>query len=106
MKNIYTFIVLFCSMLISTIQSHAQTSLPYTLNFTSDDPTNWADGIAQDGDGGTSDILGLNLQIYTAGSDHTTLYKYPDNTQSTIEWHDNSYYYSNSSSYTGITSGP
>ncbi|MDP4284913.1 MAG: T9SS type A sorting domain-containing protein [Bacteroidota bacterium] len=106
MRKVYFAILLSGIFLFKTFNSEAQVNLPYTLNFTSNDPTNWADGIAQDGDGGTSNINGLDLQIYTAGSDHTTLYTFPGSIQSTIEWYDNSYYYSNSSTYTGITSGP
>ncbi|HSN07584.1 MAG TPA: T9SS type A sorting domain-containing protein [Hanamia sp.] len=106
MRKVYLAILLSGLLLFKTFNSEAQVALPYTLNFTSNDATNWADGIAQDGDGGTQNILGLDLQIYTAGTDHTTLYTFPGNIQSTIEWYDNSYYYSNSSSYTGITSGP
>ena len=106
MKKLYFIIVLLGLLLSQSFSVRAQVNLPYTLNFTSNDATNWADGIAQDGDGGTSDINGLNLQIYTAGTDHTSLYTFADSKQSTIEWYDNSYYYSNSSSYTGITSGP
>jgi len=34
----------------------AQVSLPVTLNFTSNAAAAWADGIVQDGDGGSSKI--------------------------------------------------
>ena len=88
-------------LLFCCATSRAQVNLPYTLTFSSDDPTHWTDGIAQDGDGGTSKINGLSLLIYSAGADHTSLYP-----GSTIVWHDNSYYASSSGSYTGITSGP
>ncbi len=106
MKKPSLIIVLSVFFIHTNFSALAQVNLPYTLNFTSNDPTNWADGIAQDGDGGTSDINGLTLQIYTAASDHTSLYSFPGSIQSTIEWNDNSYYASGSSSYTGITSGP
>jgi hypothetical protein len=107
MKKIYySFVFLFAGMLIYCNHSNAQTDVSYTLNFIADDAGNWADGIAQDGDGGATDIPGFTLQIYTAGPDHTTLYKYADNTASTIEWWDNSYYFSTDDSYSGITSGP
>ncbi len=101
MKKLYHILLSFAIFLFTSIASHAQVSLPYTLTFTADDPTQWADGIAEDGDGGTSDISGLNLMIYTTDADHTSLYA-----GSTIIWHDNNYFFSGSSGYTGITSGP
>jgi len=101
MKNFNLSFLLSISLLFLCITSRAQVNLPYTLSFSSDDPAHWADGIAQDGDGGTSKINGLSLQIYTAAADHTTLYA-----GSTIVWHDNSYLASSTGSYTAITSGP
>lgn len=106
MKKRYLTVLFLSFFLCNHFSSRAQVNLPYTLSFTSNDAANWADGIAQDGDGGTSDINGLTIQIYTAGTDHTSLYTFADAKQSILEWHDNSYYYSNSSTYTGITSGP
>ena len=52
MKRNFLFfiIILFTSPLI------AQVSLPVTLNFTSNAAAAWADGIVQDGDGGSSKI--------------------------------------------------
>jgi hypothetical protein len=78
----------------------AQVNLPYTLHFTSDNPVNWSDGIAQDGDGGTSNINGLDIQIYAADASFNKL------AGSTITWHDNNYFYSNTAGYTAITPGP
>ncbi len=101
MKKLNLSFLLLSVLLFCSITSRAQVNLPYTLAFSSDDPAQWTDGIAQDGDGGTSKINGLNLLIYSAAADHTTLYP-----GSTIIWHDNSYYASSSGSYTGITSGP
>jgi hypothetical protein len=37
-----------------------------TLTFSSNDAAKWADGIAGGGEGGSADINGLDLQIYTA----------------------------------------
>src|SRR5665213_3159978 len=101
MKKLYSPFLLLGIFVFQSITSHAQVSLPYTLAFSSDDVAHWTDGIAQDGDGGTSKINGLSVQIYTASADHTTLYP-----GSTIVWHDNTYYASSTGSYTGITSGP
>ena len=106
MKKLYLHLVIGGFLLSFGFSLKGQVNLPYTLHFTTNDAVNWTDGIAQDGDGGTSDINGLTLQIYTAGTDHLSLYTFADSKPSTIEWYDNSYYYSNSSSYTGITSGP
>ena len=101
MKKLHLSFLLISFFLLRCITPQAQVNLPYTLAFSSDDPAHWADGIAQDGDGGTSAINGLSLQIYTADADHTTLYP-----GSTIIWHDNSYFASSTSTYTGMTSGP
>jgi Secretion system C-terminal sorting domain len=101
MKKLNLSFLLLSVLLFWCTASRAQVNLPYTLTFSSDDPANWTDGIAQDGDGGTSTINGLSLLIYTAAADHTTLYP-----GSTIVWHDNTYYASSTGSYTGITSGP
>jgi hypothetical protein len=101
MKKIYLPFLSLSFFLFQCITSRAQVNLPYTLTFSSDDAASWADGIAQAGDGGTPAINGLGLQVYTAGADHTTLYP-----GSTIVWHDNSYFFSSTDGYTGITSGP
>ncbi|MEO8766499.1 MAG: T9SS type A sorting domain-containing protein [Ginsengibacter sp.] len=101
MKNLNLSFLLLSFFLFWCVTSQAQVNLPYSLTFSSDDPTDWTDGIAQDGEGGTSKINGLSLLIYTAAADHTTLYP-----GSTIVWHNNTYYASSTSSYTGITSGP
>ncbi|MFD0990583.1 T9SS type A sorting domain-containing protein [Mariniflexile jejuense] len=56
-KNYVLFIVLF--LLIIFNKAEAQ-----TLTFTSDAGTLWNDGIATDGEGGSTDILGLAIEIY------------------------------------------
>src|SRR5664279_4667198 len=101
MKNLNLSFLLSAFFLFLCITSRAQVNLPYTLNFSSDDPTHWTDGIAQDGEGGTAKINGLTLQVYTAAADHITLFP-----GSTIVWHDNIYFSSSAGGYTGITSGP
>ena len=78
----------------------AQVNLPYTLTFTSNAPGWSTTGIAHDGEGGTANINGLDIQIYT------TLANFSFAPGSTIVWYDNGYFYSANSSYTGITSGP
>ncbi len=101
MKHYYLSPLLLCLFLFQALLSYAQVDLPYTLTFTADDAANWTDGIAEDGQGGAADINGLDLQVYTAATDHTTLYP-----GSVIIWHDNNYFSSSDPSYTGITSGP
>jgi hypothetical protein len=101
MKQFYQRNLLLAFILLLAFQrSGAQVNLPYTLNFTTDNPANWSDGIAQDGDGGTSNINGLDIQIYAADASFNKL------GGSTIVWHNNGYYYSNNSGYTAITPGP
>ena len=66
MKQLHVaFVFLGFFMIIGTI-SRAQQNLPYTLTFSSNDAAKWADGIAGGGEGGSADINGLDLQIYTA----------------------------------------
>lgn len=78
---------------------NAQVNLPHTLVFQNND-ANWSDGIAEDGDGGSGNINGLNIQIYAAGE---TFSLFPG---STMRWHDNNYFFSNDPAYHGITPGP
>ncbi len=101
MKQLHLPFLLLCVFLFQGITTPAQVNLPATLTFTSDNPSNWNDGVAEDGEGGSADINGLNLQVYTVDADHTTLFP-----GSTIIWHDNTYYASTAPGYTGITSGP
>ena len=42
-------------------------AVPTTLTFTTDAPGAWADGVANDGDGGSTDLAGQTLQIYMIG---------------------------------------
>src|SRR6476620_9800314 len=101
MKQFYQRKLLLAFILLLAFQrSGAQVNLPYTLNFTTDNPANWSDGIAQDGDGGTSNINGLDIQIYAADASFNKL------VGSTILWHDNVYYGSGTAGYTAITPGP
>jgi hypothetical protein len=75
--------------------------LPVTLNFSSDDAASWADGIVQDGDGGSSIINGLDINIFAA--DATSFNVFPG---STMKWYNNSYYYSGDATYNALTPGP
>lgn len=94
-KTIFTHALL---LLLGTVQ--AQVNLPHVLNFTAEDALAWADGIAQDGDGGSEDIIGLDIQIFTADA----LFALMPGT--TITWKDNDYFASGDGNYTAITSGP
>jgi hypothetical protein len=79
----------------------AQVNLPYTLTFTGN-ASGWSTtGIAHDGEGGTANINGLDIQIYT------TLANFSFAAGSTIVWHDNKTYFNSANDdYNGITSGP
>lgn len=96
MKKIYTFLL---ATAISTSQ-FAQVALPVTLNFTTDATAAWSDGIAQDGEGGSSKISGLDIQIFAANSSFAVL------PGSTMIWHDNNYFSSGDGTFNGITPGP
>jgi hypothetical protein len=101
MKQFYQRNLLLAFIFLMAFQrSGAQVNLPYTLHFSMDHPSNWSDGIAQDGDGGTSNINGLDIQIYAADASFNKL------GGSTIVWYDNGYYFSGTPGYTGITPGP
>ncbi|MFN4315468.1 MAG: T9SS type A sorting domain-containing protein [Chitinophagaceae bacterium] len=100
MKILSTLLFFSCFTFFAVGKAFSQVNLPYTLSFTSNDAANWADGIANDGDGGTSDINGLDIEIFAANSGFTLL------SGATMTWHDNNYFASNESGYTGITPGP
>jgi hypothetical protein len=97
MKRNFLFfvIILFTSPLI------AQVSLPVTLNFTTNAAVAWADGIVQDGDGGSSKINGLDIYIFAA--DATNFNVFPG---SIMKWDNNVYYASGDSTYNALTPGP
>lgn len=65
-----------------------------TLTFTSD--AGLGDGVASDGDGGSGDIVGLDIQVYniadTAGSN-----------LGAIHWRDNTWLFSGDGSYSAVT---
>lgn len=69
------------------------------ISFKNNDATQWADGIAQDGDGGSADIAGITLQLYATTTAYTPLL-------STIEWNDNDWYYSGDATFNGIKPVP
>ncbi len=100
MKKILFGFAFFLSSIFYFSEIKAQVNLPYTLTFTSNAPGWSTTGIAHDGEGGTADINGLNMQIYT------TLANFNFAPGSTIVWHDNDYFSSANSNYNGITSGP
>ncbi len=100
-RKFYQPFVATCICSLFFLKSFSQVNLPYTLNFSSNDVANWADGIAQDGDGGTSKINGMTIRIYAAVQGTSTLYP-----ASTMIWHNNGYYASNTPTYNGLTPGP
>jgi hypothetical protein len=89
--------------LLSTIATaaalQAGISNAQTITFTANDPANWSDGIAQDGEGGSSDIPGITLQMYAANTAYAPI-------ASGIEWHNNSYLNSGQASFNAITPVP
>jgi len=97
MRTLYfTLVALIFSQFAKT-----QVNLPHTLVFQNNDNSNWSDGIANDGDGGSANINGIDLEIFTATAGFSF---FPG---STIRWDDNgTYYYSSDPGYHGITSGP
>lgn len=95
MKKIYLLLLAFAI----TYFSHAQVNLPHVLTFSSDEPS-WTAGIARDGEGGSEDINGLEIQIFTASA---TFGLEPG---STITWKPNSYLSSDDATFNGLTSGP
>ncbi|HEY4148294.1 MAG TPA: hypothetical protein VGM41_05175, partial [Chitinophagaceae bacterium] len=101
MNKFYTKTISTLFLIGSYLGSSGQATLPYTLDFTSDDPGAWGGGIAQDGTGGTQSIAGgLHIEIFAADASFHLL------SGSTIVWHDNSYLASADGGYTAITPGP
>ncbi len=79
----------------------AQVNLPASINFSFNDPVKWSDGIAEDGDGGSSNINGITMQIFPATASFAVL------PNATMVWHNATYYTSPpSDNFTGITPGP
>ncbi len=79
----------------------AQVNLPHTLSFSSNSSATWADGIATDGDGGSQNINGLDLQIYASNATFTAVHP-----GATMVWHNNAYFSSGHADFTGLTAGP
>src|SRR5690606_17947714 len=90
----------FLPVLCISLQALAQVPLPVTLNFTSNSTAAWSDGIAQDGDGGSSKISGLDIEIFAADASFNKL------AGSIITWKNNTYYYSGDNTFNAITVGP
>jgi hypothetical protein len=55
-----------------------------TLSFSSDDPVNWAGGVATDGQGGSTDLAGIAIEVLDISDANGTNVGVP------IEWHSNS----------------
>ncbi|NEU07291.1 hypothetical protein GZH53_03100, partial [Flavihumibacter sp. R14] len=78
------------------------TDLPYTLSYTADDNINWADGIAQDGEGGTKDINEYTIEIF--GADKQDFNKLPG---TTMMWKEGVFFgLANNELFKGLTVGP
>jgi hypothetical protein len=85
--------------LMCTQQLNAQVNLPATLTFTNNATALWSDGVAEDGDGGSSNINGITLQIFAATAGFSPL------AGATMMWQDQTYF-TGPSNFTGITPGP
>ena len=79
---------------------YTQVNLPYTLHFTSGS-ANWSNGIVRDGDGGTQNINGLDVEVFSSNGNFRDLQPV-----GTMTWHDNNYFMSGHTDYHGITPGP
>lgn len=71
-----------------------------TITFSQDDVSNWSDGIAEDGDGGSLNISGVTLQMYE-GANRTSNTQFAN---STMIWRNAAWFAS--SNFNGITAGP
>jgi hypothetical protein len=101
MINFYTKAISGLSLctLICAQQLNAQVNLPATLTFTNNATALWSDGVAEDGDGGSSNINGITLQIYATTATFTPL------SGATMMWQDATYFLG-PNNFTGITPGP
>lgn len=93
MKKIY---ILASSLLLSYSTINAQVDLPYTLNFNSS--ASISGDIVRDGQGGTADINGLNIEIFPTS---TTDFNTPLPGFSMV-WKDNSYWSSGDATLNGV----
>ncbi|SDL38070.1 gliding motility-associated C-terminal domain-containing protein [Pedobacter sp. ok626] len=87
-------ILLFLFLCLTIFKIQAQT--PIVLTFNSNDATNWADGIAQDGEGGSTNIPGLSLQIFNITDISGAKLNFP------MEWK-NDIQLSGTDGFTGLT---
>lgn len=69
---------------------------PISLNFTSDGGGAWTDGIAEDGEGGSTNIPWITMQVLNITDVAGTNF-------GTISWEDNSFMFSSDNSYSGLT---
>jgi hypothetical protein len=100
MTNFYTKVISGLSLcVLACAQLNAQVNLPATLTFTNNATALWSDGIAEDGDGGSSNINGITLQIFAATAAFSPL------SGATMMWQDQAYF-SSVNNFNGITPGP
>lgn len=98
--NFYTKVISGLSLCtLMGAQLNAQVNLPATLTFTNNATASWSDGVAEDGDGGSSNINGITLQIYATTATFTPL------SGATMMWQDNTYF-TGPNNFNGITPGP
>jgi hypothetical protein len=98
--NFYTKVISGLSLCtLMGAQLSAQVNLPATLTFTNNATALWSDGVAEDGDGGSSNINGITLQIYATTATFTPL------PGATMMWQDNTYF-TGPNNFNGITPGP
>ncbi len=69
---------------------------PISLNYTSDGGGAWADGIAEDGEGGSTNIPWITMQVLNITDVAGTNF-------GTISWEDNNFMFSSDNSYSGLT---
>ncbi|MBQ0820841.1 Ig-like domain-containing protein [Microvirga sp. HBU67558] len=67
-----------------------------TLNFSSNDPAHWSDGVAEDGEGGAINLFGANIQIGLLANPYGTSLGVP------IEWYDSANL-ATGTGFTGLT---
>lgn len=102
MTNFYTKVISglsLCALICTQQQLNAQVNLPATLTFTSNATAQWSDGVAEDGDGGSSNINGITLQMFAATAAFSPL------SGATMMWQNQAYFIS-VNNFNGITPGP
>ncbi|WP_017259863.1 T9SS type A sorting domain-containing protein [Pedobacter arcticus] len=87
--------LLFAVLITSYTVTFAQTTT--VLNFGNNEAIKWDDGVAEDGDGGSSDIAGITLQVYNITDNSGT------KLVSKIKWYNNTDLSSSAPTYNAIT---